>query len=81
MGTRNWVFSWIGCGSMVTYWGLPDNDNVTFGTFSSYHTGVVNFCFADGSVRSLRRNSDYDTFAKYISGWFDGQVPDLDLVQ
>jgi prepilin-type N-terminal cleavage/methylation domain-containing protein/prepilin-type processing-associated H-X9-DG protein len=81
VGSRDWVFTWTGVGSMATYWGLPENDSVGWWTFSSMHTGVVNFCFADGSVRSLRRSSDYDTFAKFLSGWYDGKVPDLYLVE
>ncbi len=80
LGSRDYVNTWIGVGSVVTYYGLPENDSVAWGIFSSYHTAVVNFCFADGSVRPLRRNGDPDTFKKYLAGWYDGQVADLNLV-
>ena len=81
VGSRDWFFTWAGCGSLATYYGLPENDSVEWYHFSSYHPGVVNFCFADGSVRPLRRGSDNDTFAKYLAGWHDAQVPDFSLVE
>ncbi len=80
VGSRDLVYTWIGVGSLVTYYGLPENDSVGWWTFSSYHAAVVNFCFADGSVRPLRRNCDFDNFAKFLSGWHDGQLADLNLV-
>ena len=41
--------------------------------FGSAHTGVVNFCFGDGSIRSLRSNMDFTTWI-YISGIEDGTI-------
>ena len=81
MPPRDYVRTWIGGASLATYPGLPENDQVDWYHFSSLHAGVVNFCFADGSVRSLRRNTDFDTFAKYLSGWNDGKAADFTLVE
>jgi hypothetical protein len=41
--------------------------------FSSQHTGIVNFCFGDGSVRSLRGQMDFSTWV-YMTGIQDGIV-------
>jgi prepilin-type N-terminal cleavage/methylation domain-containing protein/prepilin-type processing-associated H-X9-DG protein len=79
-GTRDFVSAWMGVGALPTGFGFPDNDSVTWGQFSSLHLGVVNFCFADGSVRPLRRASDSNTFIA-LSGWHDGQVADTSLVE
>jgi prepilin-type N-terminal cleavage/methylation domain-containing protein/prepilin-type processing-associated H-X9-DG protein len=79
-GPREMVNAWIGVGSMPTAWGMPENDAVDWYQFSSFHPGVVNFCFGDGSVRPLRRNSDFNTFV-YLSGWNDAKVADFTLVE
>jgi prepilin-type N-terminal cleavage/methylation domain-containing protein/prepilin-type processing-associated H-X9-DG protein len=49
--------SWMGVGAHPTWEGLPGggDDWVYPGSFHSKHPGVVQFCFADGSVRSLRK--------------------------
>jgi prepilin-type processing-associated H-X9-DG protein len=45
--------------------------------------GIVQFCFADGSVRSLRKGivsgADYNNYI-YASGWMDGQVVDFSSI-
>jgi prepilin-type N-terminal cleavage/methylation domain-containing protein/prepilin-type processing-associated H-X9-DG protein len=48
--------SWVGIGSMPTWGGLPTGGEafVHATHFGSRHTGVVHFCFADGSVRAVR---------------------------
>ena len=50
--------------------------------FGSYHAGRINFCFADGSVRSIRADpgfngANYGFFAA-LAGVADGQVVSLD---
>jgi prepilin-type N-terminal cleavage/methylation domain-containing protein/prepilin-type processing-associated H-X9-DG protein len=79
-GARDFYFSWGGCGSLPTAWGLPNKTSWT--TFGSNHTGVVNFAFCDGSVRSVRRFSgegtdwfsdNWYTFQR-MAGYRDGQV-------
>jgi prepilin-type processing-associated H-X9-DG protein len=48
----------------------------TWRMFSSRHTGIVNFAWADGSVRPVSKSCDYNTFV-YASGINDGKVYDL----
>ncbi len=87
-GTRGETRTWLGASSLDTKIGLgeinkqfPDIPVVYLHQFSSFHSAVVNFCFADGSVRGIRRNADQDTFTKYMAGWNDGMMVDNDLVE
>jgi prepilin-type N-terminal cleavage/methylation domain-containing protein/prepilin-type processing-associated H-X9-DG protein len=73
--------TWAGGGSMWTNWGLQipaDDPNYASNgawawfMFSSLHTGVVNFCFADGSIHAIKKDIDYNTFI-YLSGYKDGR--------
>jgi hypothetical protein len=65
-GAPNIAFPWIGPNVIATRWGLPQtgsnslpnatgslNNYPAYRQFSSSHTGVILFCFADGSVRGL----------------------------
>jgi prepilin-type N-terminal cleavage/methylation domain-containing protein len=59
-------YSWMGFGAMGTYRGLggPTATSaaaISWGQFSSRHPGVVLFCFADGSVRNLKRDGTQPT--------------------
>jgi prepilin-type N-terminal cleavage/methylation domain-containing protein/prepilin-type processing-associated H-X9-DG protein len=77
-GTRNYVASWMGSGSLPTAWGLQpvygaNNDDYDWVMFSSFHPGSVNFAFADGSVRAISRNADFATFV-YASGMKDARI-------
>jgi prepilin-type processing-associated H-X9-DG protein len=45
--------AWFGSGSMPVAWGLQNAQNAQWYTFSSRHDGIVNFAFADGSVRAV----------------------------
>ncbi|OWK42379.1 DUF1559 domain-containing protein [Fimbriiglobus ruber] len=70
-GTRDYVVTWFGAGSMPTAWGLtttPDWVN-----FSSRHTGIVNFAFCDGSVRPISVNAN-GTMFNYVGGLADGNL-------
>jgi prepilin-type processing-associated H-X9-DG protein len=60
-GGRMFHGSWMGPGNMPTWGGLPvGRENWLFAThFSSPHPGVVQFCFADGSVRPLRKGNSW----------------------
>jgi prepilin-type N-terminal cleavage/methylation domain-containing protein/prepilin-type processing-associated H-X9-DG protein len=51
-------WSWMGMGVMGTWQGLGGPVSAHWSQFSSRHAGVVNFCFADGSVRGLKRLVD-----------------------
>jgi prepilin-type N-terminal cleavage/methylation domain-containing protein/prepilin-type processing-associated H-X9-DG protein len=76
-GNRDYVLTWFGAGGMPTRWGLaPPVDWVNF---SSRHTGIVNFSFADGSVRPITVSADYSTFV-FASGASDGVVTNFSLL-
>jgi prepilin-type N-terminal cleavage/methylation domain-containing protein/prepilin-type processing-associated H-X9-DG protein len=88
-GLRGLIANWVGASSLFTHNGLgfsyitsPGSPQIQYNyQFSSFHSAVVNFCFVDGSVRSIRRDADYDTFAKYMSGWNDGKMIDYNLIE
>lgn len=74
--------SWMGLCSMPTWGGLPPGgEDYLFPIhFSSKHAGVVQFCFADGSVRRLRKGTswlDWENWdlanlypSRYPTGWW-----------
>jgi prepilin-type N-terminal cleavage/methylation domain-containing protein/prepilin-type processing-associated H-X9-DG protein len=70
-GARDYRLTWMGAGAMPTAWGLDENPR--WYKYSSNHTGVVNFAFADGSVHGIRKNVSFAIFI-YMSGMNDGQV-------
>jgi prepilin-type N-terminal cleavage/methylation domain-containing protein len=66
--------SWIGGGATWTRFGLRARDPLVTG-FSSAHPSVVQFCFADGSVRVLRYTDmnmaeSADGFPPQSSNWW-----------
>jgi prepilin-type N-terminal cleavage/methylation domain-containing protein/prepilin-type processing-associated H-X9-DG protein len=79
--TRDWLWSWMGIGSVPTKFGIGPGGGGTADNghplcFSSRHTGICNFCFGDGSVRSVRiagtgqRNPTNPPMPNYqISNW------------
>jgi prepilin-type processing-associated H-X9-DG protein len=64
------AWSWFGCGAMQTFRGLGYPDSAS--GFSSRHSSnLVQFCFADGSVRSvLPGNTAYNGQGTPSSDWF-----------
>jgi prepilin-type processing-associated H-X9-DG protein len=95
---RQFRMSWFGIGALPTKFGLG-RPGFQFGnslpgadwpTFSSYHSGGVQFAFADGSVRLLRFGSttirrpacsaDWYTL-NALAGIHDGQVRSSDDLQ
>jgi prepilin-type N-terminal cleavage/methylation domain-containing protein/prepilin-type processing-associated H-X9-DG protein len=66
--------AWAG-GGIYTYWPLNQKDTDNFSdvwyTFGSNHGEVVNFAFADGSVRPLNKTMDYTTYV-VLGGMQDG---------
>jgi prepilin-type N-terminal cleavage/methylation domain-containing protein/prepilin-type processing-associated H-X9-DG protein len=68
IGTRTFAWSWVGIGGVPTARGLAQNavsqyDVNSFAhiRFSSRHASGVNFCFGDGSVRSVKFGATADT--------------------
>jgi prepilin-type processing-associated H-X9-DG protein len=89
--TRTIVYSWFGLGALPTKTGigqpgLPGGTNkpgAYWNTFSSYHPGGAQFCFADGSVHFLKfgqttvrqPNCSHDWYVfNALAGIKDGQV-------
>jgi prepilin-type N-terminal cleavage/methylation domain-containing protein/prepilin-type processing-associated H-X9-DG protein len=60
-GQRQYHGAWMGVGNMPTWGGLPrGSEDFLFAVhFSSKHSGLVQFCFADGSVRRLKRGNSW----------------------
>jgi prepilin-type N-terminal cleavage/methylation domain-containing protein/prepilin-type processing-associated H-X9-DG protein len=80
IGARDFVTAWMGAGSLPTGWGLPavygpNSNDVDWFMFSSHHTGVVNFAFADGSVHAINTSISQGTYV-YLSAMRDGNVID-----
>jgi prepilin-type processing-associated H-X9-DG protein len=82
--SREFVLTWMGSGWLTSRWGLAPVYNANSRTLgsgtdyswrqiSSMHPGVINFAFADGSVRPISRTADYFTFV-YVTGASDGRV-------
>jgi len=75
-GARNYAGAWIGCGALPTAWGIVASGS-DWVNFNSKHTGVVQFCWADGHVSSIRKGAAASGagYASYIfaSGYLDGQ--------
>ena len=64
-GSRKYAYSWMGCGTMAMLDGLAGGDwffersaDPSWYQFSSEHPGLVQFCFADGSVRPVPVETD-----------------------
>src|SRR5207244_2730778 len=84
-GTREFGISWMGAGWLVSKWGLAPiydasgntgGNDYTWRQWSSKHAGVVNFAFADGSVRPISKTADFNTWI-YVTGMADGKVVNL----
>jgi prepilin-type N-terminal cleavage/methylation domain-containing protein len=74
-GTRQYGFTWMGVGFMGTGAGLGGNK--AFDCFSSEHPSLVQFALADGSVRSIRDNMDFNAYVE-ASAMGDGTTPRID---
>ncbi|HKB36802.1 MAG TPA: DUF1559 domain-containing protein [Gemmataceae bacterium] len=86
-GTREFGWSWMGCGSLGTGRGLQGPRDAVGLSFSSRHSAGVQFCFGDGSVHLLRRGATFrdpvedhaspDWFLfQQLAGRHDGQTAD-----
>jgi prepilin-type N-terminal cleavage/methylation domain-containing protein len=81
IGPRRYAPAWIGAGSMPTGYGTGGTGDSALFEFNSKHTGMIQFCMGDGSVRGIRKGITPGTTAynNYIasSGWVDGAVVDF----
>jgi type II secretory pathway pseudopilin PulG len=66
-GSPVFDYNFIGAGSQSTAFGLEIGPKARYAQFSSYHTGIVQFAFADGSVRGLRPGG---TATVYSNDWY-----------
>jgi prepilin-type N-terminal cleavage/methylation domain-containing protein len=85
-GPRDFQWTWMGAGAMATFQGLrpctpspagTDPNNATecsWASFSSNHTGVVQFCFGDGSVRGLHQNGSWQRYQPTSDAWWAFQA-------
>jgi len=69
------AFTWMGVGAIPTWVGIGPQDGDGWEQFNSNHTGLVQFGLADGSVRAISTNADYNSFL-YAAGYQDGQTYD-----
>jgi prepilin-type processing-associated H-X9-DG protein len=78
-GSPLYGFSWFGVGALPTLAGLPVQYPQYF-QFSSKHTGVVNFCYADGHVGGIKvGSSKWDPLVVEVTGTaVDKPPPNLD---
>ncbi|MFO0936816.1 MAG: DUF1559 domain-containing protein [Gemmataceae bacterium] len=72
--SKDFNLAWAGSGSMPVAWGLKTPATSQWYTFSSRHTGLVNFAMCDGSVHGINMNIDTYTL-RVIAGMQDGLVP------
>jgi len=86
---RDLSLTWFGSGAWPVVYGMPETDHSNTAAFalSSYHTGVVNFAFCDGSVRALRKGSSTDTGIgsynyrlRQLAGYKDGRNDDVSSI-
>jgi prepilin-type N-terminal cleavage/methylation domain-containing protein/prepilin-type processing-associated H-X9-DG protein len=85
-GSRDFQWSWMGTGAMATFQGLRpcspsppgiNGNNATecsWASFSSRHTGLVQFCFGDGSVRGIRHGGSHQRYQPTSDAWYAFQA-------
>ncbi|HQZ64800.1 MAG TPA: DUF1559 domain-containing protein [Planctomycetaceae bacterium] len=66
-------YSWIGTGIMPQGYGFSQDAIQNWYQFESFHTGVVQFALADGSVRAISKNISSTTY-KWLAAMQDGNV-------
>jgi prepilin-type N-terminal cleavage/methylation domain-containing protein/prepilin-type processing-associated H-X9-DG protein len=69
--TRDFTMVWLGANAMPVAWGLQSPQNSQWYTYSSFHSGTVNFAFADGSVKGLSTSISSLTL-RLLGGKADG---------
>jgi len=77
--------AWTGTNTLAVKWGIDPSVNDSPGTtfdshwanFASLHPGIVQFCFADGSVRSLNVSISVEPL-QFLAGMGDGGIVNED---
>jgi len=73
----SWTAGFNYSGFNVPKSGPIANDTDNYYRFSSQHTGLINVCMGDGSVRPLKTSIDFSTWV-YLTGIQDGVVVTFD---
>jgi len=68
-------FNYAGFGT-PTVGKMEDQTTANWGVFGGQHTGGINFCWGDGSVRTLTPDIDFNTWLA-LTGYKDGIVVSL----
>jgi prepilin-type N-terminal cleavage/methylation domain-containing protein len=84
VGPRLFAPAWIGAGSLPTGYGTAVSKDSGYFQFNSKHSGLIQFCMGDGSVRGLRKgiapgSAAYNSFIA-ASGWRDGVAVDFSQI-
>jgi hypothetical protein len=87
-GAKQYSACWMGVGAMPTIGGMQAVNPIWY-QYSSNHPGIVQFCFADGSVRALKHGATAATgrflqgpysedwyVLQQLSGFRDGEIRD-----
>jgi prepilin-type N-terminal cleavage/methylation domain-containing protein len=75
-GGPDFQYAWMSSPAMPDAWGFSQVAPVegNWYQFGSYHTGIVQFALADGSVRSISKNIDFRNVFRWLSAMADGNV-------
>jgi prepilin-type N-terminal cleavage/methylation domain-containing protein/prepilin-type processing-associated H-X9-DG protein len=86
-GSPTFDYNFIGGGCHSTAFGLANGPSAGYRQFSSWHSGLVQFAFADGSVRGLRPGNTPTAYTtdwyllQQLAGYKDGQSQDTSAIQ
>jgi len=79
-GMTQYHAAWMGVGNMPAWGGLPrGSESYLFAAhFSSKHPGIVQFCFADGSVHRVSKGTSWIDWENWdlANLWPNGYPPD-----
>ena len=78
-GVRDFSIAWMGAGYLPVAWNMTGNPTQWY-QYSSRHPGMVQWCFADASVRAIGTGIDTTSF-RAVAGWNDGVLPTSNDIQ
>jgi len=70
-GGPSYSYAWAGMGWLPAGWGLTAGTAQWYQFGSKHSTGIVNYCFGDGSVRKVSPSVSFTVYL-YASGYHDG---------